>query len=217
MIHIYIDEAGRWPLAGPVYVGVVVWKKSFNNKKFQGFRDSKKLSEKQRELLFTQLEQSAIDWSFGKSSAQYIDKHGIVSAIRQAIMKAMRKILYRHWDDKAHKNPGSYTLTKLYNMIDAMGGITLHIDGNSDFGLRKKFPWLTIHTYIKGDDRIPAISAASIIAKVLRDREMIRLDKKYSDYWFGKHKGYGTVLHRYNIQKYGLSAIHRQSFCQSVC
>ncbi len=194
MIHIYIDEAGRWPLAWPVYVGLILWNKSAKAKEFKSFKDSKKLSEKRRETLFAQLEQSDILRSYGKSSAAYIDKNGIVAAIRQAIIQGVKK------------------LTPKLNLSD----ITLHIDGNTDFGLRKKFPWLTIHTYIKGDDRIPAISAASIVAKVLRDRKMVRLDKKYSLYWFAQHKWYGTQHHRDNIAGYGLSKEHRASFCKNI-
>jgi len=198
MIHIYIDEAGRWPLAWPVYVGLVLYhdlqSKRRNDTTIQCCKDSKKLSHKQREILFTQLEQSDIVRSFGKSTARYIDRHGIVWAIRQAIIRWITKIIpTADWSQ-----------------------ITLHIDGNTDFGLQKKFPWLTIHTYIKGDDKIPAISAASIIAKVLRDREMIRLDKKYVSYGFAQHKGYGTALHRDNIQQYWLSPQHRASFCRNI-
>lgn len=194
MIHIYIDEAGRWPLAWPVYVGLILWNKSAKAKEFKSFKDSKKLSEKQREALFTQLEQSSISRSHGKSSAAYIDKNGIVAAIRQAIIQGVKKLTPNpNWSD-----------------------ITLHIDGNTDFGLRKKFPWIIICTYIKGDDRIPAISAASIIAKVSRDREMLKLDKKYSLYWFAQHKGYGTQYHRNAIVDYGLSKEHRKSFCKNI-
>lgn len=194
MIHIYIDEAGRGPLAGPVYVWLVVWKKGSKDAKFQGFRDSKKLSEKQRETLFAQLEQSDILRSYGKSSAAYIDKNGIVAAIRQAIVQGVKRLIPKpNWS-----------------------GITLHIDGNTDFGLCKKFSWIVICTYIKGDDRIPAISAASIIAKVSRDREMVKLDRKYSLYGFAQHKGYGTQYHRTMIATHGLSSIHRKSFCKNI-
>jgi ribonuclease HII len=216
MIHIYIDEAGRWPLAGPVYVGLVLWKKSFNDPNFQGFKDSKKLSRKQRDMLFMQLEQSNISWAYWNSSAKYIDHYGIVAAIRQAIIKGIQKILYSYCELLGYANIGSYTFAKFCDSISTVGGVTLHIDGNTDFGLNKKFPWLTIITYIKGDDRIPAISAASIIAKVLRDRKMVYLDKKYPNYWFAQHKWYGTVLHREHIKNYGLSSIHRQSFCKTL-
>lgn len=194
MIHIYIDEAGRWPLAGPVYVWLVVWNKSPKAKEFKSYKDSKKLLEKQREILFTQLEQSDILRSYGKSSATYIDNHGIIAAIRYAIVQGVKKLIPSlNWSD-----------------------ITLHIDGNTDFGLPKKFPWITICTYIKGDDRIPAISAASIIAKVSRDREMVKLDKKYPSYGFAQHKGYGTQSHRNAIVHYGLSKEHRTSFCRNI-
>jgi len=194
MIHISIDEAGRGPLAGPVYVGLILTAKGWKSTQFKNFRDSKKLSEKQRESLFTQLKQSKNIRAYGKSSAAYIDKNGIVAAIRQAIIAWVKKII---------------------SPID-WSNITLHIDGNTDFGLRKKFPWLVICTYIKGDDRIPAISAASIVAKVLRDRELVALDKKHPLYRFAQHKWYGTALHRKNIARYGLSKEHRKSFCKNI-
>ncbi len=194
MIHIYIDEAGRGPLAGPVYVGLILWNKSGKAKEFKSYKDSKKLSERQRETLFAQLEQSNILRSYGKSSAAYIDKNGIVSAIRWAIVQGVKRLILKpDWST-----------------------ITLHIDGNTDFGLRKKFPWITICTYIKGDDRIPAISAASIIAKVSRDREMLKLDKEHSSYGFAQHKGYGTQQHRIMIATHWLSSIHRKSFCKNI-
>jgi len=118
MIHIYIDEAGRGPLAGPVYVGLILWNKSGKAKEFKSYKDSKKLSERQRETLFAQLEQSNILRSYGKSSAAYIDKNGIVSAIRWAIVQGVKRLILKpDWST-----------------------ITLHIDGNTDFGLRKKFP-----------------------------------------------------------------------------
>gem|GEM_PF-5259821 len=118
MIHIYIDEAGRGPLAGPVYVGLILWNKSPKAKEFKSYKDSKKLSEKQREALFTQLEQSSISRSHGKSSAAYIDRNGIVAAIRHAIVQGVKKLIPSpKWSD-----------------------VTLHIDGNTDFGLREKFP-----------------------------------------------------------------------------
>jgi len=194
MIHIYIDEAGRWPLAGPVYVGLVIATKGWKSLVFKDYKDSKKLSEKQRESLFTQLQQSKIARSYGKSTARYIDTNGIVGGIRQAIISWVKKII---------------------SPLDR-SQIVLHIDGNTDFGLRKKFPWLIVHTYIKGDDRIAAISAASIIAKILRDHEMVHLDKKYSVYRFAQHKWYGTAMHRAHIARFGLSKEHRKSFCRNI-
>ncbi len=228
MIHIYIDEAGRWPLAWPVYVGLVVCKNNWKSKELQSCKDSKKISHKQREILFEQLKYGYIDWSYAKSSSKYIDRYGIVAAIRRAIIQGMRKILCRHcapwasarkcpWGkDVGRSNPGNYTVEKFRDMITSVDGITLHIDGNTDFGLAKKFPWLLIHTYIKGDDKIPAISAASIIAKVLRDREMISLHKKYPSYGFAQHKGYGTQKHRQAIKKHKFSPLHRKTFCKSI-
>lgn len=194
-MHIYIDEAGRWPLAWPVYVGLIFCQEEqYTQKLFAIYKDSKKLSEKQRNILFDQLQSSTIIWSYGSSTAAYIDAYGIVSAIRNAIIKWIKKLL----PDAKNQN------------------ITLHIDGNTDFGLRKKFPKRSIHTYIKWDDKISAISAASIIAKVSRDTEMVRMDKKYPPYWFTSHKWYGTQSHRDAIKQYWLSKIHRKTFCKNI-
>ena len=199
MMHIYIDEAGRWPLAWPVYIWAIACKKKIEKSKpFQAYKDSKKLSHKQRELLFSQLDSTGILWSYGKSSAAYVDRYGIVVAIRQAIVSSIKKLI-----------PD-------YKQQMAQGNITLHIDGNTDFGLQKIFPNLHIYTYIKWDDSIAPISAASIVAKVLRDREMVSRDRKYPLYWFTKHKGYGTQYHRDMIKKHGLSDIHRKSFCRNI-
>jgi len=198
-MHIYIDEAGRWPLAWPVYVWIVVCeKRSEKSKIFQSYKDSKKLSHKQRELLFSELDSTNILRSYGKSSAAYIDRYGIVAAIRQAIIKSIKKLI-----------PD-------YKQQITQWNITLHIDGNTDFGLQKSFPNIHIHTYIKWDDRIHPISAASIVAKVLRDRNMVSRDRKYPVYWFAKHKWYGTQFHRDMIKKYWLSDMHRKSFCKNI-
>lgn len=197
-MDIYIDEAGRWPLAWPVYVGLVVNTTTWKDKELSTYKDSKKLSQRQRELLFSRIENSSIRWSYGKSSNRYIDRYGIVAAIRRAVTQ---------WIKKIDEN---------YKWLIQDKQITLHIDGNTDFGLSKKFPWFVVHTYIKGDDRIPAISAASIIAKVLRDREMIRLDTKYACYGFAQHKWYGTKQHRDMLCSNGLSPIHRKSFCTRI-
>jgi len=194
-MDIYIDEAGRWPLAWPVYVGLVVNNSPSKNMLFSAYKDSKKLSSKQREILFSRLESSSVNRSYGKSGNRYIDRYGIVPAIRRAIIQWIKKIDVN------------------YKSLIENQQIILHIDGNTDFGLSKKFPWLIIHTYIKGDDRIPAISAASIVAKVLRDREMIRLGKKYSWYGFAQHKWYGTQWHRDVLFNLGLTQIHRKTFC----
>ena len=201
-MKIYIDEAGRGPLAGPVYVGLILEDWSLKNSVFKKFGDSKQIAPKKREELFDGLENSAIVWSYGSSSAAYIDRFGIIKALQQAICKGLWKLSWQKW------------IIKVNILRDwlAKNNILLVLDGNHDFGLSKLLH-VEVHTIIKWDSKVKQIGAASIVAKVLRDREMVRLHKKYPTYGFAKHMGYGTQTHRDAIQKYGLTKIHRKSFC----
>lgn len=201
-MKIYIDEAGRGPLAGPVYVGLVLDDWTTKNSVFTKFGDSKQISPKKREQLFDRLENSAIVWSYGDASAAYIDRCGIVKALQQAICKGLWKLLWQKWPVKTN------VLCDWLQKNDVL----LVLDGNHDFGLSKLLS-VAVQTIIKWDSKVKQIGAASIVAKVLRDREMIRLHKKYPKYGFAKHMGYGTQIHRDAMQKYGLSKIHRKSFC----
>lgn len=213
VMKIYIDEAGRGPLAWPVYVGLVVdqWSKvsTLYSKKqsllWDIFGDSKKITPKRREELFFQLENSAIVWSYGSSSAAYIDRYGIVKSLQQAICKALWKLSGQKWILKV----------AILSQWMHTNNVFLVLDGNHDFGLSTLLG-VQVQTIIQWDATIKQIWAASIIAKVLRDREMIRLDTKYPKYGFAKHMGYGTLAHRQAIVQFGLSAIHRKSFCQSL-
>lgn len=187
-----IDEAGRGPLAGPVSVGVVACK--ISNSKFQifkrlkGIKDSKKLNEKQREEWFKKLKElekaGIIKTAVSFSSAKIIDEKGIVFAIRRALAMSLKKLKIKP------------------NECEVLLDGSLYAP--SEYKKQK--------TIIRGDDKIPVISAASIIAKVSRDRLMKRLAKKFPDYGFEKHKGYGTKAHYNTIKKYGISDIHRKSF-----
>jgi ribonuclease HII len=187
-----VDEAGRGPLAGPVAVGAFFARVDFlrDFKKFsKGAKDSKQLSEKQREEWFVKIlrEKKAKNFSFAVSfgSAGVIDKRGINFAIRRALEASLKKL----------NCPPNQTLVLL------------------DGGLRapKEYPFQKI--IIKGDEKEPVISLASIAAKVLRDRKMCALAEKYPEYGFGKHKGYGTSAHYEAIVRYGvLDGIHRKSF-----
>ncbi|HEY4496453.1 MAG TPA: ribonuclease HII [Candidatus Paceibacterota bacterium] len=188
-----IDEVGRGPLAGPVAVGVFILKE--NQKRFSLFykkgktflRDSKKLSEKQREEWFeiirAERERGALDFSVSFVSHTMIDKRGLVWALRVAIRHSLARLL-----------------------ISANAEIFL------DGGLRAPEHFKNQWTIIKGDEKVPVIALASIVAKVSRDRLMVRLAKKYPEYGFEKHKGYGTAAHFSAIKKYGLCPIHRRSF-----
>jgi ribonuclease HII len=201
-MKIYIDEAGRGPLAGPVYVGLILEDWSLKNSVFKKFGDSKQIAPKKREELFDGLENSSIVWSYGSSSAAHIDRFGIVKALQQAICKGLWNLSWQEW------------IIKVNILRDwlAKNNILLVLDGNHDFGLSKLLH-VGVQTIIKWDSKVKQIGAASIVAKVLRDREMFRLHKKYPTYGFAKHMGYGTQTHRDAIQKYGLTKIHRKSFC----
>ncbi len=195
---IYIDEAGRWPLAGPVVVGCVMQLAATD---LSQYHDSKQLSESRRERVFgvLQAEKNLIrsTWS---TSASLIDRRGIVWALRSAIIKAL-KSLYSQCVARSGF-VGSFAIF--------CSKIQIKLDGNSDFWLRQYYK-LSVETIIKGDALVPLIGAASIAAKVTRDRHMIRLAKRYPEYGFDRHKGYGTRAHIDAIQQYGLCKEHRAS------
>lgn len=183
-----IDEAGRGPFAGPVAVGTV---KIIGNKKpniLKFARDSKQISEKEREKVFNMMIASKkageIDFTFTFSSANLIDKKGIVYAIQSALDKNLKKLKIKSDDG-------------------------IFLDGS----LKAPLMYKNQKTVIKGDSKIAVIGLASIVAKVMRDRYMIRISKKYPQYNFHTHKGYGTLIHRNLIRKFGLSKEHRKSFC----
>ncbi len=187
-----IDEAGRGPLAGPVAVGAVLVPSDFDWSVLAGVRDSKKLSEKKREELFEQthaLEQSgSLRFAVATSSARYIDTYGIVPAIKRALAEALSR----------------------FDVAPADCRVLL------DGSLKAPEEYINQETIIRGDDREPVISLASIMAKVTRDRLMTRLAPKYPAYDFHVHKGYGTAAHRAAIAKSGLSGLHRASFCSRI-
>lgn len=174
-----IDEAGRGPLAGPVFAGAVILDPA---KPIKGLNDSKKLSSKQREKLFEEIKINALHWAFGVSEADEIDKVNILQATFLAMQRAVTNL----------------TVTPTIALID----------GNQ----APKLINCKIKMIINGDALEPAISAASIVAKVLRDQEMLRLDQLYPQYGFAKHKGYGTAAHIAAIKQFGPCEIHRRSF-----
>ena len=191
--QIGVDEAGRGPLAGPVYVAAIRVKKGVSIAKlFSNTKDSKKLSEKRREEIYKhivrEVKRGTIFVGVGSSSAKVIDKIGIVPAVAKALSRAIKKI------------SGGEKNTEVF------------LDGSL------KAPRQYIHqkTIIKGDEKVPLIALASIVAKVRRDRRMKALSKKFPDYDFHVHKGYGTSAHYTKIKKHGFSDIHRRSFLKNV-
>lgn len=177
-----VDEAGRGPLAGPVYAAAVILPQGLV---IEGLNDSKKLSEKKRELLYDKVIESAVAWSVGIATEQEIDEVNILQATYLAMRRAVEGL----------------ALKADYALIDGNRMPPLDVDGE---------------TVIKGDSLSMSIAAASIIAKVTRDRFMLELDKEYPEYLFAKHKGYGTALHYEMIEKHGISPVHRRSFLKKL-
>lgn len=194
-----IDEVGRGPLAGPVTVCAVLCTADFYKKlsKYEGLTDSKKLTEKNREHWFAMAhlmqDEGLISFSVQSISAKEIDRIGISKAIQKALDTALE-----------------YVRTK--DVQIAPVAIKVLLDGS----LHAPVEYANQETIIKGDLKEKIISLASIIAKVTRDRYMVKIAKKYPVYGLDIHKGYGTKMHREAIKKYGLSEIHRKSFCKNI-
>ena len=189
-----LDEVGRGPLCGPVTTAAVIVNSKFQikDKNFKEIlknaRDSKKLSERQREKIF-KLIQKCPNIKFAVSSVgpKTIDKINISNATKKAMKNCLNKILPK-------RNPKK---------------ILILIDGNRILDKNLKIRQKAI---VKGDDKIFSIALASNIAKVTRDRKMKKLSLQYPKYYFHQHKGYGTKLHKKLIKKYGPCKIHRKSY-----
>ncbi len=192
-----IDEAGRGPLAGPVAVGVTMVPVAFDWHLIPGVGDSKKVSPKNREAIFrraTELSRSGqLYYVVVMTSASRIDKVGIVPAIKQALDKALEKVV---------KIQPGLSPRDFYIKLDG--------------GLKAPKEFQNQETIIKGDAKELMIGLASIMAKVTRDKYMEKLakERQYQAYDFATHKGYGTKKHREAIVRNGLSKEHRASFCQ---
>ena len=173
-----VDEAGRGPLAGPVYAAAVILPRGLV---IEGLNDSKKLTEKRREALYDVIVEQAVAYGIGSADEKEIDEINIL----QATFLAMRRAIAR---------------------LSVRPDLAL-IDGNrdSDFGVPAE-------TVIGGDGKSANIAAASILAKVTRDRVMLDYAKQYPQYGFDVHKGYGTKRHYEALREYGPCPIHRQSF-----
>jgi ribonuclease HII len=184
-----VDEAGRGPLAGPVCAAAVC----LGDARIEGLADSKKLSAKRRETLSVQIQCQARSWGLGWSSVEEIDSLNILKATFLAMSRAVAKCL---------ENLGQEA------------SFVVQVDGNQS-PARFKGPWhwpYQTETVVKGDQKVAAISAASILAKTARDQEMIRLHQAYPQYGFDRHAGYGTALHLEAIRVHGVAPVHRKSF-----
>ncbi len=177
-----VDEAGRGPLAGPVFAAAVILPEGLE---IEGVTDSKKLTEKKREKLFDVIKEKALAYCVASASVEEIESFNILRADMLAMKRAVEGL--------------------------GIQADFAMIDGN-------KTPELNIPctAIVKGDAKSESIAAASILAKVSRDRLMIDLAKKYPEYGFEKHKGYGTKAHMESILKYGPCEIHRLSFLKKL-
>lgn len=177
-----VDEAGRGPLAGPVYAAAVILKPGA---RIDGINDSKKLSEKKREELFDVIIENSVAYAVYSVDEKTIDEVNILNATHMAMNGAVNSLSVRP----------DFVL----------------IDGNSIKNMT-----LPHETIVKGDAKSISIAAASILAKVSRDRYIIKMAEKYPEYGFEKHKGYGTKAHTEAILKYGPCEIHRKTFLKKL-
>ena len=177
-----VDEAGRGPLAGPVFAAAVILPFGLD---IPGLDDSKKLTEKKRDKLYDIIISSAVSYGIASASHEEIDELNILNATYLAMNRAIAQ-------------------------LTTEPDIAL-IDGNRTEGIE-----YNCRCIIGGDGLSASIAAASILAKVSRDRFMYELAEKYPEYCFDRHKGYGTKLHYEMLRKYGPSEIHRKSFLKKM-
>ena len=186
-----IDEVGRGPYAGPLVIGACIlgdWQNSENAEWIEKLTDSKKLSAKRREELYVLIKEKALATATGWVSSAEIDEVGLSEALRLATRRAVEQI-------QKTKVPFSEII----------------IDGTMNFLVGTKLEKY-VSTLKKGDFLVKEISAASILAKVERDKYMAELDAVYPGYGFGKHVGYGTAAHQKAMEEFGLTPEHRRSF-----
>lgn len=188
-----IDEAGRGPLAGPVVVACVVMPR---DSMIEGVNDSKKVSEKKREKLYEEIIGEAIAYGVGIISQEEIDKINILNATKEGLTLAIKEMEKDLKEKKRNMEKPDIILVDALTKIDTDG--------------------ISYKSIIKGDAKSYSIAAASIIAKVTRDRIMRQWDEVYPVYGFAKHKGYGTANHINAIKEYGLCPLHRHSFVKNI-
>ncbi len=182
-----VDEAGRGPLAGPVVAAAVILPESIQ---IDDLNDSKKVSEKQRVVLDTRIRTQALSFGIGVADVQTIERINIL----QATFLAMRRAV-----DNLSVQPE-------YVLVDGRDFPGFECNGSS----------LPGRSLVKGDARSAVVAAASILAKVFRDKLMTQYAAQYPEYGFEKHKGYGTKFHREQILRIGPSALHRKTFLRKI-
>jgi len=177
-----VDEAGRGPLAGPVCAAAVILPRGLE---IEGLNDSKKLTEKKREELYSVICKEALSFGIAFATVEEIEERNILGATFLAMNRALEQ-------------------------LDPQPELAL-IDGNRNTGIL-----VPSRCVVKGDAKCADIAAASILAKVTRDRYMLEQAKLYPEYRFEQHKGYGTKLHYEALREYGPSPIHRMSFLKKL-
>ena len=181
-----VDEAGRGPLAGPVVAAAVILD---DQQPIKGLNDSKKLTPATRDRLFDEIRAKALCLCIAEATVEEIDQINILQATFLAMRRAVEQM-----EQQFHLTPD-----------------LVLVDGNRDPHLG-----LQTRTVVKGDGTSACIAAASILAKVTRDHQMVELDRQYPQYGFAKHKGYPTKQHYACIEQYGISPVHRRSFLKKL-
>ena len=173
-----VDEAGRGPLAGPVYAAAVILDPA---RPVAGLADSKTLTPRQREMLALEVRLRAVAWAVASASVEEIDTLNILQASLLAMRRAVEQL----------------AVTPQQVLVD---------------GLHRPRLTIPVRAIVRGDATVAEIAAASIIAKVARDTEMLELHQQHPQYGFDRHKGYPTSAHLAALRKHGVSAVHRRSF-----
>jgi ribonuclease HII len=192
------DEAGRGPLAGPLVAAAVVLTPEQGRLLTElGLRDSKRMTPRRREAVFRAMCEMNVVWRAQAASVEAIERLNILGASLWAMERSVRKL------------PVSANLVVVDGLHPLPGLPAPRFPFSSEL-----FPWQIALT--AADDLVPAVSAASVAAKVLRDRVMMVLDRLYPQYGFAKHKGYPTPEHRNAVRAFGLSPVHRRGFCRKL-
>lgn len=240
-MKIYVDEAGRGPLAGPLHVWLILVLKQIHKKKF---KDSKQLTSSQRKVLFEKIKELEKKWSLLYSiwtvSNQEIDNLWLTKAISLAIKRGLFELLKKYYQNFLQYSlskwlcscdlinkfsienllQDDFSITNLKNLIQIISQTNpiseIRVDWKQDFWVSKDLEIKT-KTVVKGDIKVHEISMASIVAKVSRDNRMIDIaDKKYPKYNFKKHKWYGTKEHIKKIQELWPCELHRNLFLRKI-
>ncbi len=214
-----VDEVGRGPLAGPVVAAAVILPEDFD---VLGIDDSKKLSEKKRDELYDVIRDKAVAYGIGMADEKVIDEINILQATKVAMKQAIAEL---QENLKANCSSGTE------GALGSAANCSTDIDGNSqdgDLSVHAQIDYILFdamkieevqipqESVIKGDAKVLAIAAASILAKVTRDRMMVEYAQEYPGYAFEKNKGYGTKAHYEGIKVNGICAIHRRTFLKNI-